>query len=255
MNIKNNNNNIKITVNSDKVMNPDSARCIQNAEHSPASGPSTIHPQHSTRPKCLRGAVLDRRTTWERLCKIDDWLRAGNYPNAKTMAARLGVSEGTVRRDIKFLIEKRNMPIVWSNKHNGFYYSKPVEGFSKAPLTEADIFSILVAHKALAQYRGTPFKQPLRTAFRKLTGQLDNRELHSITNLGDVLSFKPFAAEESDTKTFETVSKAVSQCRELKFRYRNGGKTRVIPRCVQPYHLLCCDQRWYMLGFTHFSAK
>ena len=34
--------------------------------------------------------------------------------------------------------------------------------------------------------------------------QLDNRELHSITDLGDAVSFRPFAPEDSDLRAFKT---------------------------------------------------
>jgi hypothetical protein len=34
------------------------------------------------------------------------------------------------------------------------------------PLTEGEVFAMLVAHKAIAQYRGTPFEHPLAIAFR-----------------------------------------------------------------------------------------
>jgi proteasome accessory factor B len=197
-----------------------------------------------------RGPVPhDRRSTWDRLCHIDQWIRAGTYPNMSGMALKLGVTVRTIGRDLEFMKTKRHLPIEYDSRRYGFFYSKPVQGFPKAPMTEADIFAVIVAQKAVAQYHGTPFEKPLRTAFEKLTGQLDNRELHSIANLGDVLSFRPFAPEDSDLGVFRTVTKALADRCELKFRYRNWGKKRVVPRRLQPYHLLCFDNRWYMIGY------
>src|SRR5207244_651899 len=117
---------------------------------------------------------------WERLSQIDDWIRSGRYPNTRSMALKLGVTERTVARDLGFMKRQRRLPIEYDTRRYGFYYSKPVDGFSKAPMSEADIFAVMIAHKAIAQYHGTPFEKPLRMAFQKLTGQLDNRELHSI---------------------------------------------------------------------------
>jgi predicted DNA-binding transcriptional regulator YafY len=201
--------------------------------------PSTIH---SSRVR------HDRRTTWERLSQIDDWIRAGGYPNARSMARKLGVTQRTVMRDLKFMKENRHLPIEYDPRKYGFYYSKPVDGFSKAPMSQADIFAIMVAHKAIAQHHGTPFEKPLRLAFQRLTGQLDNRELHSVTNLGGALSFRPFAPEDNDLRSFKIITRALAERRELRFRYRNWGDNRVIPRRVQPYHLTCFDNRWYLLA-------
>jgi proteasome accessory factor B len=165
------------------------------------------------------------------------------------MARKLGVTERTVARDIHFMKTKRKLPIAYDPRRYGFYYTQPVHAFPKQPLTEADIFAMMVAHKAVAQYTGTTFEKPLQAAFQKLTGQLDNRERHTIANLGDALSFRPFAPEDSDMRAFKTVSKAVANRCELRFRYRNFGDNRVIPRRLQPYHLLCFESRWYMLGY------
>ncbi len=89
----------------------------------------------------------------------------------------------------------------------------------------------------------------MRVAFQKLSGQLDNRELHSIANLGGVLSFRPFAPEDTDLRLFNTITKAVAERRELQFRYRNYDDNRIIPRTVRPYHLTCYDNRWYLVGY------
>src|SRR6266850_6377268 len=177
--------------------------------------PSTINSQFR---RSRRGPRLDRRTTWERLSQIDDWIASGTYPSRRSMALKLGVAERTVARDLHFMKTKRKLPIGYDPRRFGFYYSKDVRGFPKAPMTQADIFAIMVAHKAVAQYHGTPFEKPLRAAFQKLTGQLDNRELHSITNLGDAVSFRPFAPEDSDLAVFKTVTKALADRCELRFR-------------------------------------
>jgi len=192
---------------------------------------------------------LDRRTTWERLSQIDDWLRAGGYPNTRTMARRLGVTERTVTRDLQFLKTKRGLPIEYDPHKYGFYYAKPVTGFPKTPLSEADISAMLVAHKGIAQYGGTPFEKPLRAACQKLVSLFDHRGLHSLRALGDALSFRPFAPEASDPRTFRLIARALAERRVLMFNYRNRGKKTVLTRRAHPYHIVCFDNRWYLLAF------
>src|SRR3954453_821876 len=110
--------------------------------------------QPSPTPPRRRGPHLSRRTTWERLSVIDDLLRAGRYPSAKSMALKLGVTERTITRDINFLKTERGLPIEYDPRRYGFFYAKPVDGFSKSPMSEAEIFAILAAHKSVAQYHG-----------------------------------------------------------------------------------------------------
>src|SRR5438034_251503 len=87
--------------------------------------------QDSSRPVRRRGAVIDRRTTWERLSQIDELIASGTYPSRRMMARRLGVTERTVTRDIDFMITKRHLPIEYDQRRYGYYYSKPVHGFPK----------------------------------------------------------------------------------------------------------------------------
>ncbi len=215
-----------------------------------AAPPPSLHQSINPLTHRRRGPVFDRRTTWERLAQIDDWIASGTFPNTRSMALKLGVTERTVTRDLEHLKNNRKLPIKYDPRRYGFYYSQSVRGFPKTPMTEADIFAIMVAHKSVAQYRGTPFEKPLRVAFQKLTGQLDNRQLHSVANLRDILSFRPLAPEDSDLRLFKTITKAIAECRELQFRYRNYADNRVIPRTVQPYHLVCFDSRWYLVGYA-----
>src|SRR5712671_2630632 len=197
-----------------------------------------------------RGPVPhDRRSTWDRLCQIDHLIRSGTYPNLGAMAARLGVTPRTITRDLDFLKHERQLPIAYDPRRYGFYYTKPVAGLPQTPFTEADLVSVLVAHKSFAQHPGTPFEKPLRQTLEKLTGQLNDRERDSVVNLGNALSFRPFAPEDCDRSILNTVTKAVTDRRQLKFRYRNWGQKRVIPRRLQPYHVVCCDSCWYLVGY------
>jgi len=94
------------------------------------------------------GNAKYRRFAWERMGKIDDLIRAEKYPNSVGMAQEFGVSVRTVKRDIEFMQVRRGLPIEYDAKRWGYYYSKPVDGFAKAPMTEAEVFAVLVAHNA-----------------------------------------------------------------------------------------------------------
>ena len=142
------------------------------------------------------------------------------------------------------------LPIQYDRHRHGYFYSRPVDKFPGAPsITEAEMYALLVAHKAIAQYHGTPFHQPLQMAFQKLTGQLENRELNSVTNLGDAVSFRPFAPEDSDPRSFKTITRALADRKVLSFKYRNWGKREILNRCVHPHHVASIDNHWYMFAY------
>jgi predicted DNA-binding transcriptional regulator YafY len=192
---------------------------------------------------------LYSRPPVERMLRIHEKINAGGYPNATTLAAQMEVNSRTIIRDLDFMKYRLNLPIEYDSRKYGFFYTSPVKKFPLLPVSEAEIFALAVAHKAIAQYRGTPFERPLQSAFRKLTGLVGGRDSYQIGDLESALSFRPFAPEDTDIETFEVLTRALRELRVLKFRYRNLGAERGQQRHVRPCHLACVDNIWYLFAF------
>lgn len=193
-------------------------------------------------------AELHSRPPFERMMRIHDALKAGKYPNCSQLARSIEVSTRTVKRDVDFMKFRLELPIEYDAQRYGYFYTRTVEQFPSIPVTEAEIFALLVAHKAIAQYQGTPFEQPLQAAFRKLTGQLNDQCALSLGNLEQALSFRPFAPDEADLETFQILSRALQEHRTVQFLYKNLGADKAQTRRVHPYHLACVENRWYLVA-------
>jgi len=191
-----------------------------------------------------------RREPGERLMRIHQLLSAGKFPNIRSVAAEFRISPKTIKRDFQYLRDHYDAPLAYDRQRHGFYYTGPVPHFPVGPsITEAEMMSLLVAHKAIAQYRGTPFHQPLQPAFEKLTGRLDRKERYTLANFQAALSFRPLAPEDTDLPTFQTATRALQENRALQFHYRKPGEKCARLRQVHPYHLTCSDNRWYLLAY------
>src|ERR1044071_3604467 len=117
-------------------------------------------------------------------------------------------------------------------------------------MSEADTFALFIASKAIEQYRGTPLQKMMEATFRKLTGQLDQSVRFSLGSLDGVLSFRPFAPGDAELKTFQLLTRAVSERRKVTFLYRNRGQVKAQQRRnVHPYHIACVENQWCMFGF------
>ncbi|MGA2862860.1 MAG: WYL domain-containing protein [Verrucomicrobiota bacterium] len=189
------------------------------------------------------------RPPWERMMRIHELLANSQYPNCQRLAEEFEVCARTAKRDVDFMKYRLDLPIEYDSRRNGYCYTCPVEHLPMVSITEAEMFAFLVADKAIAQYHGTPFQQPLETAFRKLTGQLDQRLRFTLGNLEELLSFRPFAPGDADLEAFEIITRALQQRRGLAFLYRNFGAPKARRRRVYPYHLACIDNHWYLFAF------
>ena len=191
---------------------------------------------------------LFSRPPMERMLLIHGRIKSGAFPNCLQLADEIEVSPRTIKRDVDFMKVRLNMPIKFDGRHKGYVYTEPVEQFPAAPISEAELFALLVAHKAVSQYRGTPFAAPLHAAFQKLTSQMNRENPLHLSQLEQALSFHPFAPDDADLQVFEKVSHAIGERRVLKFEYRKPAAKHGQARKVMPYHLACVDNRWYMVG-------
>ncbi len=180
--------------------------------------------------------------------QIHALLRDQRFPNCRKLADKIEVSPKTIQRDIDFMRYRLGLPIEYDPLRFGFYYSEPVTNFPNIEVSEGEITALYIAQKALAQYRGTPFEQPLSTAFRKITDGLTDRVSFTWSDLDSVISFRSAGTSPSDLETFETISKAVLRSVEIHFQYRKLRGREYELRMVRPYHLACLENQWYLFG-------
>ena len=140
------------------------------------------------------------------------------------------------------------LPIDYHPREFGFYYTEPVTAFPNIEVSEGEITALLVAQKALAQYKGTPFEGPLHSAFRKLTDGLKDRVSFSWSDLEDAISFHSAGASVADLELFEKVSQAVLRSVELEFEYRKLNSKGYELRRVRPLHIASLENQWYVFA-------
>jgi predicted DNA-binding transcriptional regulator YafY len=191
--------------------------------------------------------TLTTRPPIERMMQIHSLLQKRKFPNCTTIGKSLEISTRTVKRDIDFMKYRMDLPIEFHARRNGYFYSEPVEHFPSVSVSESELFALLIAHKAVAQYHGTPFEAPLRTAFQKLNGGLNQEKSFELG--GSILSFRPFAPDDPNLKSFEILTEALRQRRAVRFSYRKLGEKSREPRQVHPYHLACIENQWYLIAF------
>jgi predicted DNA-binding transcriptional regulator YafY len=185
----------------------------------------------------------------QRMLVIHGQLQRGEYPNCSSLSRDLEVGcTKTVLRDITFMRDRFNLPIEYDRERHGYYYTRPVDQFPSVDISESELFALLVAQKAIAQYRGTPFHGPLQSAFRKLSTHLDQQRMVHLEGLNQAMEIRLSGPEEIDEEVFRIVSRAVESHRTLRFQYRKHATVRWEKRTANLYQLVCVNNRWYTIG-------
>ena len=191
------------------------------------------------------------RPPLERMMRIHQALQTGKYPNASTLARELEVSTKSVHRDLEFMRDRLNLPLEYDGSRHGYHYTEEVGSFPTVQITEGELFALLVAEKALQQYRGTNFEKPLLSAFRKMSAALPDTISLNVADWEQTISFRTRAESILNLEIFDALGKATAHRRQLELTYRKPGQRQTELRIVDPYHLANINSEWFLFGFDH----
>ena len=185
------------------------------------------------------------------MLRIHQALQAGGFPNAAKLAREIEVATKTIHRDIEFMRDRLNLPIEFNPAKNGYAYTGEVSAFPTMQITEGELFALVVAEKALQQYRGTSFEKPLLSAIRKMEQALPDTISLNLADIGQTISFRTRAEPILDLKIFDVLAKAVAQRQQLELHYRKPGQPKTEARLVDPYHLANINGEWFLFAHDH----
>jgi len=191
------------------------------------------------------------RPPLERMLRIHQAIQSGKFPNASTLARELEVSTKSIHRDIEFMRDRLELPVEWDGSKFGYHYTEEVSAFPTLQITEGEVFALVVAEKALQQYRGTSFEKPLLSAIRKMEQALPETISLNLADVEQTISFHTRAEPLLDLALFDALAKATAARQQLEVAYRKPGQKQVEQRVVDPYHLANINGEWFLFAFDH----
>ena len=185
------------------------------------------------------------------MLRIHEAIQARRYPNASTLGRELEVSPKSIHRDLAFMRDRLNLPLTYDEQRFGYFYTQEVGAFPILQISEGELFALLVAEKAVRQYRGTSFERPLLSALQKMAAALpDTISLH-LADWTNTISFRTSVEPLLDLATFDSLARAVARRQQLEIAYRKPGRGGPENRIVDPYHLANINGEWYLFAFDH----
>jgi predicted DNA-binding transcriptional regulator YafY len=199
-----------------------------------------------------KSRILHSRPPLSRFQEIFHAIKTGRFPNRTQLARSIEVTTKTIQRDLDYMRYQLGLPIEFDYAQGGYYFTNPMTDLPLFQLTESELVSIFVAQKALEAYKGTPFEQPLRTAFQKLHAATNSPGIKisiSWEDLDSAISFRHFDAYLPDAKIFTEMAKVIQNEEVVEFDYKKLDAKAYEKRTVEPWHLACVSGQWYLLGY------
>ncbi len=185
------------------------------------------------------------------MLRIHQSLQSGKFPNATILAAELEVSTKSIQRDLDFMRDRLELPIKYHPQKFGYHYTGEVTSFPTMHITEGELVALVIAEKALEQYRGTQFEKPLLSAIRKIEQSLPDTISLNLADIEQTISFRTRAEPILNLEIFDALAKATASRRQLQLTYRKAGNRDGEVRVIDPYHLANINGEWYLFAFDH----
>ena len=185
------------------------------------------------------------------MLRIHQAIESGKFPNASTLARELEVSTKSIQRDLDFMRDRLGLPIAYNGSRVGYHYTEKVSAFPTMQITEGELVALVIAEKALQQYRGTLFEKPLLSAIRKIEQSLPDTISLNLADIGQTISFRTRAEPILNLEIFDVLAKATAHRQQLKLIYRKPCSQRAEPRLVDPCHLANINGEWFLFAWDH----
>jgi len=186
-------------------------------------------------------------------------LRCRARLSAQDMMNELEISAATLKRDLEFLRNRLNAPILYDRAENTYRLGKPLVGERhELPglwFDENELYALLTAHQLLSGLDPdgalSRHVRPLLDRIHQLLGQSEADKLDTLQRIRVAgAAHRPVQAS-----VFEAVCAALLERKRLHFGYLTRSRKSVSQREVSPQRLIHYRGTWYLDGHCHDSKE
>jgi len=187
----------------------------------------------------------------ERFYKIDQMIQEhGSVPFAM-FRERLEVSRATIKRDLEYMRNRLNAPIVWDRDARGYRFGEPerLGGQYELPglwFSSQEIHALLTMQHLLATLEPGGLLGPhIRPLLARLNGLLGTAA-DTAEEIRKRVKIIAMARRTMAVDNFEKIGSALLRRRRVQISYRSRSKDEVTEREISPQRLVHYRDNWYL---------
>jgi predicted DNA-binding transcriptional regulator YafY len=198
----------------------------------------------------------------ERIYKIHRLLETHRAVPLRKILEELEISRATAKRDIQFLRDRLQAPIVYDRELGGYHYSQEDPSSPDSPrrperyqlpgiwLTSAEMTALLLMRDFLEQLDSRVLVEALGPAMRRIESLIGSSR---VKERDFRKRFRILAARHRpvDDQIFRIVSTALIRRRRLELVYFSRSRGEIMPRIVSPQRLIWYNSNWYLDAWCH----
>jgi predicted DNA-binding transcriptional regulator YafY len=193
----------------------------------------------------------------ERFYKIDQMINDRKLVPFKDLQDGLEISRATLKRDLDYMRNRLNAPIIWDRELGGYRFDKvspQIGGQYELPglwFNSSEVHALLTMQHLLANVDPggilTPHIQPLMARLNALLGSADN----TAEEIRKRILIVGQGKRHMKIEHFERVGSALLRRKRLVITYFARGTGETTEREVSPQRLVHYRENWYLDAWCH----
>lgn len=192
----------------------------------------------------------------ERLHRIKYMIQSRGCVPIEDFMTSMEISRATFKRDLDYLRDRMNAPIVYDRSMGGYRFDKPNAGdkielpglwFSEKEATALVLMQHLLANLDTSGLL-SPHIAPLMDIVDGILGQSEV----SAKELRKRIKVFGMSARKNVLENFEEVGVSLLKRQRLQLSYYSKGKNELTERAVSPQRLIFYRDNWYLDAYCHF---
>ena len=200
-----------------------------------------------------RGKSMPAKIIYERFVWFHRAVKADQFPNATALARHFELSPKTAQRDIEFMRDRLQAPLVYHAGRRGYAYDDSAWELPGIWLKEEELVSLLIAYRLASAIPGSAMKESLKSFLDATLHRLSLEGFLSIDDLSDKVSIKNIEYSKANEYTFTMALDALFRSKPLIIKYYSPHNNETTTRDVLPLHLLNYGGTWHLVA--HCNLK
>lgn len=188
---------------------------------------------------------MGKKYIYERFVWLDKQIKSGKIRNRNYIAEQFEISPRQVSRDVRFLKEILNVPIVFSKEEGGYVYTDKNYELPLPRISEREIISLVIAECMAIPLPGQKLLNDIDSIVKKLshTSGIDIEEIKK------KISIKNIRCYSIAPSIYDAILKALNIGNKIEIEYQAKYRKEKTIRIVNPLHLILYMGNWYLYAF------
>lgn len=197
---------------------------------------------------------MAKKLAYERYYWFHGEAKAGRYPNAWRLAERFEISQKQAQRDIEFIRDRLNAPLLYNPARRGYEYEDTAYELPPIWLKEDELMAFCIAIRLAGALPDKDLKNSLYRLLERFLTSCSHPP-PSLRDLKEKVSVKNIEYYRVDEAIFHRVINNLFRNEPAMISYYSPHKRETTERLIQPLHLLCYMGSWYLIAFCTLRGE